>query len=42
MPKRLRVSLKRDEALRATRVTIGKMKLVYVLIPDALLGVGQQ
>jgi hypothetical protein len=34
MPKRLRVSLKRDEALRATRVTIGKMKLVYVLIAD--------
>jgi hypothetical protein len=37
MPKRLRVSLKRDEALRATRVTIGKMKLVYLLIADKRL-----
>lgn len=34
MPKRLRVSLKRDEALRATRVTLRKEKLVYLLIAD--------
>jgi hypothetical protein len=37
MPNRLRVSLKRDEAIRATRVTIGKNKLVYVLIADKRL-----
>ena len=36
-PRRLSVSLKRDEALRATRVTIGKKKLVYVLIADKRL-----
>ena len=37
MQKRLRVSLKRDEALRATRVTVGKKKLVYLLIADKRL-----
>lgn len=37
MPRRLTVSLKRDEALRATRVTIGKSKLVYLLIADKRL-----
>ena len=37
MPPRLKVSLKRDEALRATRVTIGKNKLVYLLIADKRL-----
>jgi hypothetical protein len=35
--RRLRVSLKRDEALRATRVSIGKAKLVYVLVADKRL-----
>ncbi len=40
MQKRLRVSLKRDEALRATRVTVGKMKLVYLLIADKRLKYG--
>ena len=33
-PKRLKLSLKREEALRATRVTVGKGKLVYVLVAD--------
>jgi len=37
MPGRLQISLKRDEALRATRVTIGKEKLVYVLVADKRL-----
>ncbi len=37
MPRRLKVALKRDEALRATRVTIGKNKLVYILIADKRL-----
>lgn len=37
MARRLKVSLKRDEALRATRVTIGKNKLVYLLIADKRL-----
>lgn len=37
MTDRLRVSLKRDEALRATRVSIGKNKLVYLLIADKRL-----
>jgi len=38
MPVRLRLSLKRDEALRATRVSIGKKKkLVYLLIADKRL-----
>ena len=35
--RRLRLSLKRDEALRATRVSIGKQKLVYVLVADKRL-----
>ena len=35
--RRLRLSLKRDEALRATRVTIGKEKLVYILVTDKWL-----
>jgi hypothetical protein len=35
--RRLQLSLKREEALRATRVTIGKNKLVYVLIADKRL-----
>jgi len=34
MSKRLKISLKREEAIRATRVSIGKMKLVYLLIAD--------
>lgn len=34
MPGRLTISLKRDEALRATRVSVGKNKLVYILIAD--------
>ena len=37
MPRRLKISLKRDEALRVTRVTIGKYKLVYVLVADKRL-----
>jgi len=37
MPNRLKVSLKRGEALRATRVTVGKKKLVYLLIADKKL-----
>jgi hypothetical protein len=37
MPNRIKLSLKRDEALRATRVTAGKMKLVYLLIADKRL-----
>lgn len=37
MPDRIKLSLKRDEALRATRVTVGKMKLVYLLIADKRL-----
>lgn len=35
--RRLRLSLKRDEALRATRVSVGKNKLVYVLLADKKL-----
>jgi len=35
--RRLRVSLKRQAALRATRVSIGKQKLVYVLVADKKL-----
>lgn len=37
MPRRLSLSLKRDEALRATRVSVGKSKLVYVLVADKRL-----
>ena len=37
MPRRLKLSLKRDEALRATRVSIGKNRLVYVLVADKRL-----
>jgi hypothetical protein len=37
MPRRISLSLKRDEALRATRVTIGRKKLVYLLIADKRL-----
>jgi hypothetical protein len=37
MPRKLAVSLKRDEALRATRVSVGKSKLVYLLIADKKL-----
>jgi hypothetical protein len=33
----LRLSLKRGEALRATRVSIGKQKLAYLLIADKKL-----
>jgi hypothetical protein len=36
-PKRIKLSLKRDHALEATRVSIGKSKLVYVLIADKRL-----
>lgn len=35
--KRMSVSLKRDPALTATRVTIGKEKLVYILVADRKL-----
>ena len=35
--RRLSLSLKRDEALRTSRVTIGRSKLVYVLIADKRL-----
>ena len=34
MPKRLKLSLKRDPALQATRGSVGKSKLVYVLVAD--------
>lgn len=37
MLRRIRLSLRRDEALRATRVSVGKQKLVYVLIADKRL-----
>jgi hypothetical protein len=35
--RRLPLSLKRDEALRVTRVSIGTKKLVYVLVTDKKL-----
>ena len=35
--RRLSISLKRDEALTATRVSIGTEKLVYVLVADKKL-----
>lgn len=35
--RRLKLSLRRDEALRATRVSIGKSKLVYILVADKRL-----
>ncbi len=35
--RRLRLSLKRDEAIKATRVSIGKEKLVYLLVADKKL-----
>lgn len=35
--RRIKLSLKRDHALQATRVSIGKLKLVYVLIADKRL-----
>jgi hypothetical protein len=34
MPRRLKLSLKREEAIRVTRVSLGKSKLVYVLVAD--------
>lgn len=34
MPRRLSLSLDRDEVLRTTRVVVGKKKLVYILIAD--------
>lgn len=34
MPRRSSLSLKREEAIRVTRVTLGKSKLVYVLVAD--------
>jgi len=37
MLRKLTISLKRDEAFQATRVTIGKNKLVYVLVADKRL-----
>jgi len=37
MRRRLNLSLKREEALRATRVSIGKTRLVYVLVADKRL-----
>jgi hypothetical protein len=36
-PKRIKLSLKRDPAIQATRVSIGRLKLVYVLIADKRL-----
>jgi len=42
MLKRLRMSLKRDEALRATRVSLRREKLVYILIADKRLRYGKQ
>lgn len=35
--RRISVSIKRDPALEATRVSIGKQKLVYVLVADKRL-----
>jgi len=35
--RRMPVSIKREPALRATRVSIGKLKLVYVLVADKRL-----
>ena len=32
--RKIRLSLKRDEALRATRICVGKLKLACVLISD--------
>jgi hypothetical protein len=40
--KRLRTSLKRDEGLRASRVLVGKSRLVYVLIADKRLKYGSK
>jgi hypothetical protein len=37
LKRRIRLSLKRDEALRANRVFIGNQKLVYLLIADKRL-----
>jgi hypothetical protein len=34
MPQRLKLSLKHEEAIRVTRVTLGESKLVYVLVAD--------
>jgi hypothetical protein len=36
-PRRIKLSLKRDHAIQATRVSIGNLKLVYVLISDKRL-----
>lgn len=41
MLRRLSLSLKRDAALTATRVSIGKQKLVYILIADKRLRYGK-
>jgi hypothetical protein len=41
MLRRLSLSLKRDAALTATRVSIGKQKLVYLLISDKRLRYGK-
>jgi hypothetical protein len=35
--RRIKLSLHRDHALQATRVSIGKLKLVYVLVADKKL-----
>jgi len=35
--RRIKLSLKRDEALTATRLSVGKGKLVYLLIADKKL-----
>lgn len=40
MPRRLKLSLKRDEALWATRVSIKNKKLVYILVADKRLKYG--
>src|SRR5262245_43612878 len=41
MLRRLSLSLRRDEALTATRVSVGNQKLVYVLVADKRLRSGK-
>lgn len=35
--RRINISIKRESALHATRISIGKLKLVYVLVADRRL-----
>jgi len=42
LPRRLQLSLKYEAALTATRVSIGKKKLVYVLVADRRLQYGKK